>query len=229
MRALPLLLLLSACPDPTATPEGASPTGQPTDGAPPAGGPGAPGEGGPAGPPTGAPPPGVMAGRPTPTGLKAEPGQGIKIQGEVVYTGTKTGTLRVDFLRQAADAPFPELAESLTLEKPGPFEIEAPKDAGDFWVVAYLDSGDNGPDPGEPAGRLPEQLKIGSEPVAPLTLTLEDNPDLGKLKPISDGTPPAGAPPGAGAPPPGAPPAGGAGAPPPGAPPAGGEGEKPPQ
>jgi hypothetical protein len=48
----------------------------------------------------------------------------------------------------------------MTLEKPGPWEVEAPKDGGSLWIVSFIDANGNGPDTTEPAGRVPEAVKL---------------------------------------------------------------------
>jgi hypothetical protein len=240
-------VLFTGCPDPTASQDGAASTDQPMsmqpskDGPAPGGDPSAVG-GGPAGQPGMQPGPGQAppgGGRPKAKGFEVTPGQGVKISGSIAYKGTKTGTICVDFLKQGKDNDFPELVDSITLDKMGPFEVEAPKDFGDVWIVSFIDANGNGPDAGEPAARVKDAVKIGSENISNITLELSDSPDLGKLTPGGD-VPPGGAAagksaPGAGAPgaAPGAdgaamnPPPGGAGAPPAGAgaPPAGAAGK----
>ncbi len=226
MRAplLAILLVLAGCPDPTATPEGGGMTEGPMGGGAP-GGPGAEGgqPGGGAGAPGGeggAPPPG--GGRPIAPGFQVTPGEGVKLTGSVAYAGTQTGTIKLDFLRNTNGGAMPDLVHSITLTAPGVWEVEAPKDAGEFWVVAFLDGNDNGPSMGEPAGRVKDAVKVGTAPVTGLDITLSDEPDLGDLKPGGGdggagkpgdpppgGAPPGGAPPG-GAAPGGAPPGGGA-------------------
>jgi hypothetical protein len=204
VRFLPLMLIFAGCPDPTAGPEGGGMSDKPMGGGP--GGPG--GEGGQQGPGQGmgTPPPGGEGGaggggsRPAPAGFQVTPGQGVKLSGTIKYAGTKTGTVRVDILRQEGDGKFPQLVHSINLTAPGPWEVEAPKDAGDFMIVAFLDANDNGPEPTEPAARLKESVKIGSTPITGLDLELSDTPDLGDLKPGGEGGPPAGAQP-IGAPP----------------------------
>ena len=234
-RSLPLLLVLVGCPDPTAAPEGGGMSDKPMGGGAP-GEPGQPGQPGMGGPPGGE---GGPTGRPTAPGFQVTAGEGVKLTDSLSYTGTKTGVYRIDFLKQSEQASFPELVHSIELPAPGPWEVEAPKDAGEFWVVSFLDANGNGPDPSEPAARVKDLVRIGTEPIGGLDLVLSDDPDLGELKPnAKEGppgtlppggemkpgeTPPGGAPPGGAPPgsvPPGAPPTD-AGAPPAGAPPVG--------
>lgn len=245
-KLLPLLLILAGCPDPAATDPSTSappPNGAP-GGPPPGGAPGAPGEAPPGGAPAdgsqaavpagdpnnvltpgATPPPG---GRPKPTGFELVPGQGVKLGGTVTYSGSATGKLRIDLLRNPEGAPYPELMASIEMDKPGPWSIEVPKDYGDLSIIAFLDSDDNGPSAGEPRSAFTNAIKIGKTDVSDVVLEMSDNPkdEMGKGSPAPGaGGPPPGA---GGAPPPGAPPAGAppeggapAGAPPEGAPPAG--------
>ncbi len=207
-RVLPFLLVVAGCPDPTAAPEGGGMSDKPMDGMggpPPGGEGGQPGMGGP--PPGGGQPGGeggAPSGRPTPPGFQVTPGEGVKLSGTLLYTGSKTGTITIDFLKQGENTNFPDLVHSLTLEKPGPWEVEVPKDAGEFWIVSFIDANGNGPDQTEPAGRVPNAVKVGSESISGLDISVADEPDLGELKPGGkDGAGP-GAAPGGGAP--GAPP-----------------------
>ena len=201
-RLLALSLLLSGCPDPVPTTTDPSAVG----GAPPGGGaPGAP-------PPEGGGPPPAGGGRPAPTGFAVEPGQGVKLSGSVSDPGTATGTYRIDFLRAAEGAGFPELLHAMSMDKPGTWEVEAPKSAGKVHIVSYLDAGEDGPSSGEPAVLYANPVEIAEVPIADIALVLSDSPDLGDFAPRGGG----GAPPGGeagGAPPPGAPPPGEAPAP----------------
>lgn len=188
---LPLLLPLIGCPDPTAVADGSvvdqampdpNGAGIAADGAPLP----PPQEG--ATPGAGGTPGGVAGGRPEVAGFTVEPGKGVKLSGEVIYAGSKTGTLRIDFLKNTDGATFPELVHTLTLEKPGPWTVEAPADLGDVSIVSFIDTNNNGPSEGEPAGMI-EKTTVGSSDLAKLDITLSDTPDLGSLKP----TPGAGA------------------------------------
>ena len=202
-------VLLTGCPNPNAG------TDAPMGGNSPPGG--MPGQEGGGGQPAG--------GRPEIAGFVVDAGQGVTLSGTVVYTGTHTGTLRVDFLQKGKGGTFPELVHALTLDKPGPWSVEAPKDLGELSIVSFLDSDNNGPGPGEPAGMI-ESATVGAVPVPNLDITLSDEPNLGAMTPPSGGgageQTPGGQPPG-GMPPSGMPPSGQppAGMPPSGQPPAG--------
>ncbi len=198
-RILPFALLLAGCPDPTAAPEGGGMPDQPMDGMPGVEGGQPGGPGGPGGAPPGGEG-GAPNGRPVAPGFKVTTGEGIKLSGTVSYTGSKTGVVRIDFLQKSTQSNFPDLIHSMELATPGAWEVEAPKDGGEFWVVAFLDADGNGPSPGEPAARVKDMVKLGSTPIAGLDLALSDTPDLGDLAPggaSPEGAAPGGAPPGA--------------------------------
>ena len=109
-------------------------------------------------------------------------GTGVKVSGTVVYAGSKTGQYRIDFLKPNKGS-FPELLHSITLDKPGAWEIEAPKGTGEVAVVGFLDADGNGPSDGEPAALTDPPLTIGDKAITGVTLTLSDTPDLKDLKP----------------------------------------------
>ncbi len=225
---LPLLstLFLAGCPDPTAVADGkgsGGPNGPPDPNAP------RDANGAPMAPPQDGAGPG--GGRPQVVGFKVEPGTGVKLSGDITYTGTRTGTLRVDFLKNSEGGSFPELVNTIALDKPGPWSVEAPKDLGDISIVSFIDADDNGPSDGEPAGKIDKTTVAGAD-IAKLDITLSDNPELGSLKPPGKGAPAGGMPPppGANGPAPGDAPPGGPGGPaaPAGPPPDGGAPPVPP-
>ena len=219
--ALSLLILLTCglnlagCPDPTVEPSGG-------------GGPGGPGGGGPGGPGGGGPGgPGGGAGQPTRPAdvlFKVEAGQGVTISGTVAYEGEKTGQLKLDFLNKN-ESGLPDLLHTMKLDAPGAWTVEAPKGLGEVYVISFIDQKDDGPSPDDPAGMTTEPLQVGEEPIADVTVTLSDEPDLGAFTPGAGGPPPGnGGPKGDGGGPggPGGPggekggPGGGPGGPPPG-------------
>lgn len=192
-RLLPVLLLLAGCPDPSvSTDAGEGKAGGPAPTAPlapPDGAVAPPPEGAPAGAPGGVPgelPPPPAGGVRPDNVFQVTSGQSVKISGTVSYSGTRTGDLRVDFLKSNVGA-FPELAHSITLPKPGPFEVEAPKGYGELSVVAFLDADGNGPSEGEPAARIEGTITVADADITGLSLTLSDAPNLGDLKPPGAG------------------------------------------
>lgn len=239
------LLFLTACPDPAATqdPNAPPPGGEAGPPADPNAIPGtpdpnaAPGPADPnATPGAGAPNGANQAGsRPVPAGFTVTPGQGVKLSGNIVWSGAVDGKLRVDFLRNPEGSPYPELMHSLEQSKAGPWSVEVPKDLGEISVVAFIDKDDNGPSPGEPMALYKGDLKIASQTeIKDINLELSESPDMGAFQPRNEQTGQGGAPSelvgagpnpttgATGVPAPGTPPAGGTeGAPPPGTPPAG--------
>jgi hypothetical protein len=183
----------------------------------------------------------MQAGASTPvhpgaTSFQLTAGSGVKVSGTITWAGETAGTLRVDVLRKpTSGGSFPELLHSMSLEKSGPFEFEAPKGTGAVGIVAYYDTDGNGPSATEPAAA--REVDIENDPIAGVDLTLAVGTDLALFKPPTaggagaDGAAPPGGPPADGAsPPPGSPPPGGAppGGPPPGGPPPGGPPGAPP-
>lgn len=218
---LPLLSLLVACPDPSATPQGLP------------GGPGAPGAPGPGGPGPGAPGPATPA-----KDWNTHTGASVTLSGELSYAGSKKGTLRLDFLGANNLAG---LQHTMTVDAVGPWSVKAPAELGDVYIVGFVDVDGDGPSATDPAARTADPISIGKEDIGGLNLTLSDTPELGDLTPGGPHPgaivqPPTGgeAPPQAGGPPPGGDgghPPGGDGGPPPGGsggPPAGADGGPPP-
>ena len=198
------IALLAACTgnDPGSGPagEGARPGLAPMPGVGPADGPG---------PGAGAAQPGGP-GRQEPQGFTVAPGQGVQVSGTLSYAGSRTGVIRVDFLRAPSGGEIPSAVHSLTLDAPGPWSVEVPKDFGALQVCAFIDTNGDGPSRGEPKVMLDQPLDIGSEPVAAVVLVVTDDWDKlhrgGEGKPLPadlrGGTPAA---PGAPAPGPGGP------------------------
>lgn len=223
MRLLLLLpfVLLAGCPDPSAPAD--DPMADPGMGGGGGGG-GEQGGGGGGGGAGGAPmtPPAIGSAK-----FDVKPGEGVKLSGTISYSGSKTGPIHIDFLSPGENGSFPGLLASMTIEKAGPWETEAPKGLGKVGVVGYVDVAGDGPNDGDPAARITGLVEVGSDAITGLDLALSDTPDLGEFTPgKGDKGPPPGTPPADGAAADGAPPAAGAapagGAPPAGAPAAGG-------
>jgi hypothetical protein len=176
----------------------------------PQGGPGGPG--GPmAGPgpeggqgPGGAPPPPQGAKRQQPAGFGVEPGEGVVISGTVVYEGEAQGVLRVDFLPPKPAQGMPGAVHSLTLEQPGPWSVEAPRDFGELVICAFIDTNEDGPSRGEPKVLLTEPLKVAGEAITGIELNIQDdwdrthqrsNPDQMPVELRGQGKTPEGSPP----------------------------------
>ncbi|GDX79599.1 hypothetical protein LBMAG42_14100 [Deltaproteobacteria bacterium] len=216
MRLLLLLplMIFAGCPDPSAPAD--DPTADPGMGG--GGGAGGGEPGGAGGGAGGAPmtPPAIGSAK-----FDVKPGEGVKLSGTISYSGSKTGPIHIDFLSPGENGSFPGLLASMTIEKAGPWETEAPKGLGKVGVVGYVDVAGDGPNDGDPAARISGLVEVGSDAIAGLDLALSDTPDLGEFTPgKGDKGPPPGSPPADGA-------AAGAapatdGAAPAGAPPAGG-------
>lgn len=188
MRAPVLLSLavLLGCPDPSAPID--EPLGNPGgEGAPP----GPPGPGGGEGGAAPMTPPSIGNSK-----FDVVAGEGVKLSGTITYAGTKSGAIHIDFLRPGENGSFPGLLSSITVEKLGPWEVEAPKGLGKVGVVGYVDVAGDGPNSDDPAARISGLIDVGTEPAAGLDLVLSDAPDLGEFTPGKGdkGPPPGGAP-----------------------------------
>ena len=176
MRILVLLSLavLMGCPDPSAPIDDplANPGGE---GAPPGGPPGPGGGAGGAAPMS---PPSIGNSK-----FDVLAGEGVKLSGNITYAGTKAGAIHIDFLRPGENGSFPGLLSSITVEKLGPWEVEAPKGLGKVGVVGYVDVAGDGPNSDDPAARIADLIDVGTEPLTGLDLTLSDSPDLGEFTP----------------------------------------------
>lgn len=183
-------LSMGGCPDPSGQAPQQGPGGGPGAEGGAGGGPagGGPGGGGPGGGGPGGGGPGGKGNERRPENVKFDvaEGQGVAISGTFSYAGTKTGIYKVDFLSRKENGPI-ELVHSLTIEKPGPFSVEAPKSYGAIYVVAFVDEASDGPTATDPAGMTKEPLQIGEVPIADVTVEVSDTPDLGEFTPGAGG------------------------------------------
>lgn len=194
-RSLTLALLtllgassLTGCPDPSGQAPQQGPGGPGAGGEQGAGGPGG---GGPGGPGAGGPGGGAGGGkgnerRPENAKFDVVAGEGVMISGTFDYAGAKTGTYKIDFLTRKEGGPI-DLAASLTLDKPGPFSIEAPKNYGEVYAVAFVDEGNDGPTKTDPAGMTKEPLKVADAALTDVKIEVSDSPDLGDFTPGTAG------------------------------------------
>lgn len=193
--------MLAGCPEspPSDTPgdaglnttqQGSQPTGEPIDG-------------------TVEPPPegeGAGGNNPSSSSFAVKEGKGVEISGSARYGGEQGGTWRLDVL-DLPDEGAPGLLLSQSIPDGGAFSFTAPQGYGEVHLVAFVDIDGDGPSGTDPAGTI--AVEIEGADIDGLSISLSDEPDLGKLTPNMPG------------------PHSGAGAPPPeGEPP---EGERPPE
>ena len=105
----------------------------------------------------------------------------VKVSGTLSYAGSTRGTLRVDLMRHETDGMPPVLLATKALQKPGEWSFDVPRSAGKVFVVAFLDTNDNGPEAGEPQSK-PVGIDVEARGVTGVTLTLADGSDEGKTK-----------------------------------------------
>ncbi|MCB9742391.1 MAG: hypothetical protein H6741_06255 [Alphaproteobacteria bacterium] len=200
MRFLTILaaLALAGCPAP---PENPSTAGGPPGGgakAPPAGqqgGPGAKpgGEAGPANPggeggvaqggEAGGPPPGgeggpgLEGGPKEPGGPEGPPpefeieGEAVKISGNIIFPDYNGGTIVIEVLRNEEGINQPIRLHVLTLNAPGPYSFDAPKDVGEVNLIAYIGDAEQGPNPEVPLGNI-DPINVTTEAISGVDITI---------------------------------------------------------
>lgn len=103
------------------------------------------------------PPPGAgVPGTPAPATPGTVDGPSVTIRGEVKVEDYELGSVRIDVFdgdQRKLDGPRPSVVGVLTLERPGPFEIQVPASAAQIWLGAYIDENlDGRPGPQDPSG-----------------------------------------------------------------------------
>jgi hypothetical protein len=118
---------------------------------------------------------------------------GVNVTGTITYAGAQDGevllqviTMKPDPERslrenRSPDYTYVSMEHSKKLNGPGAFEILVPRSFGEATLVAFLDVTSNGPDSGDPAGRV--DVTISDAGAVDLMLALSDTPDLGDLTP----------------------------------------------
>jgi hypothetical protein len=103
-------------------------------------------------------------------------GPTVTLSGTVVYPGWSRGSVRVDVFDgdHTVHGTHPGVVASARLDKPGPFSVAVPENAGKLYVEAVVDEDlDGRPGPQDPMGtaeRYP--VTAGTTPVTGLTVTL---------------------------------------------------------
>jgi hypothetical protein len=201
-RGVPLLLLgmiAGGCPDPSGT-SGNAVTGTTGTGSTDAQKAGAPTE------MIGVKTAGAPSIQSGPMGFSVKEGEGVPLTGTISYTGSKSGKIRIDFLKMTSNQP-PQLAHTVELPAWGEWTVSAPRGFGDVRIVGFLDQTGDGPSKDDPACAWAGVLAIGQDPITNVDLVLSDTPDLGDLTPGSQ-PPPGVAPSGSNAGAPAGPPPG---------------------
>ncbi len=129
----------------------------------------------------GAPTPGV-AGDPEP-GTPAEQqddGPSARIAGVVQMADYRTGQVRIDVFdgdHRSHAGQRPNLVRSMTMEKPGPFELIVPLSVGKVWLESSNDENQDGrPGPRDPSGRYRQNpIDITASGISGLVIDLERN------------------------------------------------------
>ncbi len=114
--------------------------------------------------------------------FKVAAGEGVALNGTLVYEGTKTGRHRLDFLQLDGDSP-PRLIHTVELKGLGEWSVTAPKNTGQIYIVGFIDQSGDGPSADDPAGMTPTPVEIVETDLEGVTIALSDEPDLGPLTP----------------------------------------------
>ena len=145
----------------------------------------------------------TFGGDPNKARWSVKAGEGVELSGTFAYAGEKSGRYRMDF-RQEAGSAAPALVHTMELKAPGPWTTRAPVDAGEVFIVAFIDVDNDGPNKGDPGGINASPIIVGSEDVTDVVLEVKDDPDETVFnprlrhpppEPPSGGTPPEGTPP----------------------------------
>lgn len=120
----------------------------------------------------------------------------VEVSGELVYTGSQTGSIRIDVLINNQNSA-PSQGDNLELSGMGPFSFKAPKNVGDLIVEGFIDQAKDGPSQGDPKGST--YIKVDEEPVTGVRVVITDdgkrpempgseNPAEGEPTPAPEGT-----------------------------------------
>jgi hypothetical protein len=111
-----------------------------------------------------------------------EAGEGVTIEGDLLYAGEASGLVLVDTVGTNNLGSAEQAAYSVVCGGVGSFEAELPKDLGKVRLVVFIDTDGNGPSEGDPAG-LSDEFTVGDDAVDGITVHLTDDPDLGSFAP----------------------------------------------
>lgn len=110
--------------------------------------------------------------------LNLKEGEGLTISGTFQYSGSATGSKRVD-VQKFREGSAPSLVHTIEISDDNTFSFQVPPDYGKILVTGFIDKAGNGPTADDPQGRL--SLEIGAEAQSNIILEVSD-----------DYTPPAG-------------------------------------
>ena len=187
-----LILLFSACNDPSEHFRMPPPTGGDMSGA----GPGSPPP--PAMGDNGAPGGSFQQGC-QPTGMALErisfkAGEGVEISGRLKYDGSKSGQLLIEAMSREGDLPAQSVYHFICGSMgSGSFDLEAPESLGEVYLVAFIDQDGDGPTDSDPAGYTTNPVDIGDDEISGVEIVIQDDADLGAFTPSAIAAPAEGA------------------------------------
>ncbi|MEC7987313.1 MAG: hypothetical protein VX278_19235 [Myxococcota bacterium] len=139
--------------------------------------------------------PSQMESDPNAARLNLKDGEGLTVQGSFKYTGTATGSKRVD-VQKHRDGAAPSLVHTLEIQDDNSFSFQVPPDYGKILITGFVDKDGNGPTSDDPQGRL--SLEVGAEAISDVVLEVSD--DYTPAAPPGGGQPNAEGQPGEGQP-----------------------------
>jgi len=108
---------------------------------------------------------------------------GGTVEGEVIYSGTMTGTIVIGFLPEGATGFDPLTDPFTTLSAPGEYSLSDDSfvDGVDFYGMAFMGTGYPIPMPasGNPAGMTPEPVVLTGGIATDVDITLEESGTIG--------------------------------------------------
>ncbi|MCB9746732.1 MAG: hypothetical protein H6740_29430, partial [Alphaproteobacteria bacterium] len=111
-------------------------------------------------------------------------GEAVKVSGSVVFPEYNGGRVVVEVLRNEEGIAQPIRLHVLTMDAPGPYSFNAPKDVGEVNVIAYIGDPEQGPTPESPQGNR-DPINVTTEAVSGVDVTIMVDPST-KSKDIED-------------------------------------------
>ncbi len=116
--------------------------------------------------------PSKMESDPNAARLNLKAGEGLTVQGTFKYTGTTTGSKRVD-VQKHRDGAAPSLVHTLEIQDDNSFSFQVPPDYGKILITGFVDKDGNGPTSDDPQGRL--SIEVAAEAISDVVLEVSDD------------------------------------------------------
>ena|GEM_PF-4177025 len=103
----------------------------------------------------------------------AATGPTVKVSGQVAYSGSQAGNIRIDFVQVDAASGRNRVVHALHLDELGAWSTQLPVNSGAFTLVGFIDVDGNGPGPTEP-GVSVNDFTVSTDAVTGVSLQLVD-------------------------------------------------------